>query len=51
MKGRAALYMSGIEMSSGAMPLNTKSKRPKGGVVNPMSMAISITMPNHSGLI
>ncbi len=50
-KGMAALYMSGIEISTGAMPLNTKSRRPNGGDVNPMSMAISITMPNHSGLI
>jgi hypothetical protein len=50
-KGMAALYMSGIEISSGAMPLNTKSRRPKGGDVNPMSIAISMIIPNHTGLI
>ena len=47
-KGIAALYTSDMVVSFGATPFITKQIIPNGGVVNAISILMSIKMPNHT---
>ena len=47
MNGIAALQMSAMVVPGGATPCITNRRRPKGGVVKPISRAISTITPNQ----
>ena len=49
-KGVVARQISDMVISGGATPFITKRVTPKGGVIKPVSRAISMTMPYQIGL-